>query len=55
VKINIHVDSCYTETEIAINFSTMSDELENIIATLRTLDNKITGVKNSPMFIPTLR
>lgn len=51
MKININVDSAYAETEITINCAVLNDELENIIATLRTLDNKLTGVKNGRTYI----
>ena len=51
MKININVDSSYAETEIMINCSSVSAELERVIATLRALDSKLTGVKNGQTFI----
>ena len=51
MKININVDSRYSETEITINCSTVSEELERVIATLRALVSKLTGVKNGQTFI----
>ena len=51
MKININVDSSYAETEIMINCSSVSDELERVIATLRALDSKLTGLKNGQTFI----
>ena len=51
MKININVDTRYTETEITINCANVSEELENLIATLRALDSKLTGVKNGQTFI----
>jgi DNA-binding LytR/AlgR family response regulator len=51
LKININIDNRYTETEITINCATVSDELENIIATLRAFDSKLTGVKTGQTFI----
>jgi len=51
VKINIHIDSDCPETEITITCAAMSDELERVIASLRTLDFKLTGVKNGQTYI----
>jgi DNA-binding LytR/AlgR family response regulator len=51
LKISINIDSSCTETEITINCAAVSDELENIIATLRAFDSKLTGVKNGQTFI----
>lgn len=51
MKINVNVDSHYTETEITINCAAMSDELEKVIATLRALDCKLTGIRNGQTFI----
>ena len=51
MKINVSVDSRFTETEITINCATVSAELEKVIATLRALDSKLTGVKNGQTFI----
>jgi len=46
VKININIDKSYVETEITINSAAMSDELEKVIAILRTFDFKLTGTKD---------
>ena len=51
MKININVDSCHMETEIIINCAAVGEELENIIAMLRALDSKLTGVKNNRTLI----
>jgi len=51
VKININVDNRYTETEITINCTAVSEELQKVVATLRALDSKLTGVKNGQTFI----
>ena len=51
MKININVDSRYTQTEIMINCSAVSDELEKVIATLRAFDSKLTGIKNGQTHI----
>jgi len=51
VKININIDNRYAETEITINCAAMSGELEKVIATLRTMDCKLTGVKNGQTYI----
>ena len=51
MKININVDSNYTETEITINCAAVSDELEKVITTLRAIDFKLTGVKSGQTYI----
>ena len=51
MKIKINIDDCYTETEITINCAAASDQLEKVIANLRALDSKLTGVKNGQTFI----
>jgi len=51
LKININIDRCFLETEISINSSHVSEELEKVIASLRTLDSKLTGVKNGHTYI----
>ena len=51
MKININIDSCFTETEITINSAVMSEELEKVIAALRALDFKLMGKKNGETFI----
>jgi len=51
LKVNINIDSSYTETEITINCFEMSEELERVIAALRVLDFKITGAKNGQTHI----
>lgn len=51
MKITINVDGTYTETEITINCSHMNEELERVIASLRALDMKLTGIKNNQTYI----
>ena len=51
MKININIDNRYTETEITINCTAVSEELQKVVATLRALDSKLTGVKNGQTFI----
>ena len=51
MKINIRIDNDCAETEITITCATMSDELEKVIANLRVLDFKLTGVKNGQTYI----
>ena len=45
MKINVHIDDSYTETEITIHSGKMSDELEKAVALLRVLDYRLTGSK----------
>jgi len=51
MKININIDSSYTETEITINCAAMSDELEKVIVSLRALDFNLTGAKDGQTYI----
>ena len=51
MKINIHVDDRYTETEVTVRCGQMNDELEKVIASLRALDLKLTGTKNGQTYI----
>ena len=51
MKINIHIDGRYTETEVTVHCGQMSDELEKMIASLRALDLKLTGTKNNQTYI----
>ena len=51
MKININIDKNYAETEITINCAVMSDEMEKVIASLRTLDFKLTGTKDGQTHI----
>lgn len=51
MKININVDGQFTETEITINCNQMSEEMEKVIMSLRTLDFKLTGMKNNQTYI----
>ena len=51
LKISINVDSSYKETEIMINCGQMNEELEKVIASLRVLDMKLTGMRNNQTYI----
>ena len=51
MKININVDSQFTETEITINCNQMSEEIGKVIMSLRALDFKLTGIKNNQTYI----
>ncbi|MCL2392677.1 MAG: LytTR family transcriptional regulator [Oscillospiraceae bacterium] len=51
MKININIDNTCSETEVSITCAAMSDELNKVIASLRALDFKLTGVKNGQTFI----
>lgn len=51
MKININVDPNYTETEIIINCNQMNAELERVIASLRVMDMKLTGMRNNQTYI----
>lgn len=51
MKINIDIDPRYKETEITIHCAQMSEELEKVVASLRVLDFKLTGIKNNQTYI----
>jgi len=51
VKITINIDKNYSETEVTINASSMSDELDRVLASLRALDFKLTGTKDGQTHI----
>ena len=51
MKININIDSSVKETQILITAAALGDELEKVIASLRALDFKLTGVSRGQTFI----
>ena len=51
MKITINADDRYTETEIMVNCSRMSDDIEKILASIRMHDMKITGYKEGKQCI----
>lgn len=51
MKITINIDKNYSETEVTINASSMSDELDRVLASLRALDFKLTGTKDGQTHI----
>lgn len=51
MKIHINEDSQYKETEITINCSRLSPEVERVISMLRVLDLKLTGKKDGQTYI----
>ncbi len=51
MKIIINIDEKATDTEIIINSSSLTPQLEKIISTLRILDRQITAEKDGESFI----
>lgn len=51
MKIHINEDPGLKETEITINCSRISTEVEKVISMLRVLDLKLTGMKDNQTFI----
>jgi DNA-binding LytR/AlgR family response regulator len=51
VKIHINEDPGYKETEITINCSRISSDVEKVITMLRVLDLKLTGKKDDQTYI----
>lgn len=51
MKISININENITDTEIVINSSSLTPEIEKIIATLRILDQQIMVVKNDESYI----
>ncbi|MCB6200878.1 LytTR family DNA-binding domain-containing protein [Extibacter muris] len=46
MKITIHTDPAFSGTEVTINCAYLTPELEKIIAMLRMLEQKMTGIKD---------
>ena len=51
MKIHIHEDPLFGETEITIHCSQLSVEVEKIISLLRVMDLKLTGKKENHTYI----
>ena len=51
MKITINTDSQYTDTEIVINCSRMSEDIEKMLSILRVYDLKLTGHKDGKQYI----
>jgi len=51
LKININIDPDIAETEITIVAATISEELEKVMASLRALDFKLTGISRGQTHI----
>jgi len=51
VKINININEEYKEMEVTVNCSRIDTALEKVIASLRVLDSRLTGIKDSQTFI----
>jgi len=51
VKININIDPGVSETEVLITAPSLSDELEKVMASLRALDFKLTGISRGQTHI----
>lgn len=51
MKITINSDARYTETEITVNCSRVGDDIEKILAAIRILDMKLTGIKDGRQYI----
>lgn len=51
MKINININEEYKEMEVTVNCSRIDTALEKVIASLRVLDSRLTGIKDSQTFI----
>ena len=51
MKVRINLDIEYNETEVVINCCRMTKELERVIALLRAVDMKLTGLKDGQIFL----
>lgn len=51
MKININVDENFDDLEIVINCKKLSSEVDKIIASLRVLEQKITGKREGQTYI----
>ena len=50
MKININIDSSCRETEVNITCAVLNDEMEKVLASLRALGFKLTGIKNGQTY-----
>jgi len=46
MKITINTDDQYTETEIIVNCDRLGDDIDKLLAAIRTLDMKLTVYKD---------
>jgi DNA-binding LytR/AlgR family response regulator len=51
MKINININELFSETEITINAGGLTETVEKIIAAVRMLDMKLSGVKDGQKYI----
>ena len=51
MKITININENLSDTEIIINSNSFTQDIENIIATLRMLDSQMTVTKNGESYI----
>ena len=51
MKISINIDNRFPETEIIIHCSHMDGAIEQVVATLRAMDQRLTGTKNNQTYI----
>jgi len=51
MKVTINTDERYTETEITVNCSRVSDDIDKLLAAIRLLDMKLTGRKDGRQYI----
>lgn len=51
MKISINIDPSLGDTEITVNCSALTPEIESIIAALRIMDSQITVIKGDESFI----
>jgi len=51
MKITINTDDQYTETEIIVNCDRLGDDIEKLLAAIRTLDMKLTVCKDKRQYV----
>ncbi len=51
MKINIDIDNQLTETEITINCSQMTPDIEKLISMIRIMNKQVTGTKDGETFL----
>ena len=51
MKININADAQYTETEVTIKCSRISDDIEKLLAVIQAMDMKLTGRREGRSYI----
>ena len=51
MKLSINTDEKFTEIEITVNCNRLNDDIEKLLAAIRMLDMKLTGIREGKQYI----